>query len=198
MNRREALKGVAALTGGALSPSIISAVLSGINLGGGGKKWAPKIVTPKQNDLITVIAELIIPETDTPGAKATRVNEFIDLMLADWFTLAERNHFLRGLVDLDARAQNEHSTRFVECSSERQITILKKLEKEILSQKNYNASENNQNGALKPFFSQMKELTLTGYFTSEIGATQELKYFVATNNYDGCVPFSEIGRTWSE
>ena len=93
MNRREALKGVALLTGGALSPSIVSAVLSGITIGDSGKKWVQKIVNPEQNDLITVITELIIPETDTPGAKAAKVNEFIDLMLADWFTVPERNHF---------------------------------------------------------------------------------------------------------
>jgi len=198
MNRREALKGVALLTGGALSPSIVSAVLSGVTIGGDGKKWMPKIVNSEQNDLITVIAELIMPETDTPGAKAAKVNEFIDLMLEDWFTVAERNHFFKGLTDLDARAEKKYSTRFVECAIKEQTTILKKLEKEALSRKNDNPPEDNQNGVFKPFFTQMKEITLTGYFTSEIGATQELKYYVATNNYDGCIPFDEIGRAWSE
>ena len=198
MNRREALKGVALLTGGALSPSIVSAVLSGITIGDSGKKWVPKIVNPEENDLITVITELIIPETDTPGAKAAKVNEFIDLMLADWFTVPERNHFFKGLMDIDVRAEKKHTTKFVECEIAKQTIILKKLEKDASSQKNYNPSGNNQNSTLKPFFNQMKELTLTGYFTSEIGATQELKYFVATNNFDGCIPFDEIGRVWSE
>ena len=198
MNRREALKGVALLTGGALSPSIVSAVLSGITIGDSGKKWVPKIFSPDQNDLITVITELIIPKTDTPGAKAAKVNEFIDLMLADWFTVAEKNHFFKGLMDIDARAKKKYSTKFVKCSIEKQTNILKKLEKDNFSQKNYNSSGDNRNSGLKPFFNQMKELTLTGYFTSEIGATQELKYFVATNNYDGCIPFDEIGRVWSE
>ena len=198
MNRREALKGVALLTGGALSPSIVSAVLSGVTIGGDDKKWMPKIVNSEQNDLITVIAELIMPETDTPGAKAAKVNEFIDLMLEDWFTVAERNHFFKGLIDLDARAKKKYSTKFVECAIEEQTTILKKLEKDTLSHRNYNSPGDNQNSILKPFFDQVKELTLIGYFTSEIGATQELKYYVATNNYDGCVPFDKIGRAWSE
>tara|TARA_B100002003_G_scaffold72783_1_gene67825 strand:+ start:61 stop:657 length:597 start_codon:yes stop_codon:yes gene_type:complete len=198
MKRREALKKAVLLTGGALSPSIVSAVLSGITVGSSGKKWVPKIVNPEQNDLITDIAELIIPETDTPGAKAAKVNEFIDLMLADWFTVAERNHFFKGLTDLDARAEKKYSTRFVECEIEDQTTILKKLEKDTLSHRNYNAPGDNQNSILKPFFDQVKELTLTGYYTSEIGATQELKYYVATNNYDGCIPFDKIGRAWSE
>ena len=198
MNRREALKGVALLTGGALSPSIISAVLSGVTIGGSGKKWMPKIVNSEQNDLITVIAELIIPETDTPGAKAAKVNQFIDLMLADWFTVAERNHFFKGLTDLDAQAEKKYFTKFVACAIEKQTNILKKLEKDTFSQKNYNSTEDSQNSTLKPLFNQMKELTLTGYFTSEIGATQELKYYVATNKFDGCIPFDEIGRVWSE
>ena len=198
MKRREALKKAVLLTGGALSPSIVSAVLSGITVGSSGKKWVPKIVNPEQNDLITDIAELIIPETDTPGAKAAKVNEFIDLMLEDWFTVAERNHFFKGLTDLDARAEKKYSTRFVECEIEDQTTILKKLKKDTLSHRNYNAPGDNQNSILKPFFDQVKELTLTGYYTSEIGATQELKYYVATNNYDGCIPFDKIGRAWSE
>ena len=151
MNRREALKGVALLTGGALSPSIVSAVLSGVTIGGGGKKWMPKIVNSEQNDLITVIAELIMPETDTPGAKAAKVNEFIDLMLEDWFTVAERNYFFKGLIDLDARAKKKYSTKFVECAIEEQTTILKKLEKDTLSHRNYNSPGDNQNSILKPF-----------------------------------------------
>lgn len=197
MNRREALKRVAILTGGALSTSIVSAVLSGCTFGDGGKKWTPKIVTPEQNNLISTIAELIIPETDTPGAKAAGVNEFIDSMLADWFTLTERNHFIKGLADLDARAQENHSTTFVICTVEEQTAILEQLEKESLAHRDNNPPQDDPENVLKPFFTQMKELTLTGYYTSEIGATQELKYFEASNHYDGCVPFNEIGRAWS-
>lgn len=112
-------------------------------------------------------------------------------MLADWFAPTERNYFFRGLRDVDALAQKRHSTKFVECTVDVQTAILKKLETEALSRRT-------ENSALNPFFSQMKELTLIGYFTSEIGATQELKHFVATDNYDGCIPFDEIGRPWSE
>ena len=195
MNRRDALKRVAILTGGALSPSIVSAVLSGCRVG--GEKWIPKIVTSEQNDLITTIAELIIPETDTPGAKVAGVHRFIDLMLADWFTPAEREHFLTGLADLDSRAQELHPTPFLRCTTEEQTAILQELEKESLAHADNNPPEE-QNNNLKPFFRQMKELTLIGYYTSEIGATQELKYLAATNTYDGCVPFNEIGRAWSD
>ncbi len=190
MNRREALKGVALLTGGALSPSVVSAILSGITAGGSGK-WSPKIVTGRQNELITTVAELIIPATDTPGAKAAKVNEFIDLMLAEWLSSDEKDSFFRGVEELDRRDEKLYSAKFVECSVEEQTAILKKLEAEAASQKG-------DDGGPKPFFSQMKELVLIGYFTSEIGVTQELKHFVATDRYEGCIPFEKIGRAWSE
>jgi len=197
MNRREALKRVSFLTGAALSPSIISAVLSGCKFGDGGENWTPKIVTPEQNKLITTITELIIPETDTPGAKAAGVNQFIDLMLADWYTPAERNHFMKGLVDVDGRALVNHSSTFIECTIEKQTNILEELEKESLALLDNNETQVDQYNELKPFFGQIKELTLTGYYTSEIGASKELKYSTASNNYYGCVPLEEIGRAWS-
>ena len=195
MNRREALKRVAVLTGGAISPSVVSAVLSGRRAG--GEKWTPKIVTTEQNNLITTITELIIPDTDTPGAKAAKVNEFVDLMLADWFAPGEKTHFMNGVADLDSRAQKQHSAAFVKCTTEEQTAILKELEKEGLAHEDNNPPQS-QTDVLKPFFSQMKELTLIGYYTSEIGASQELKYLRSASNYKGCVPFEKIGRAWSD
>ncbi len=195
MNRRDALKRVAILMGGTLSPSVVSAILSGCRIS--GDKWRPKIVTLEQDELITTIVELIIPETDTPGAKAARVNEFVDLMLADWFTPTESEHFMKGLAELASRAQETYSSAFIKCTIEEQTSILEELENESLSHRE-NSSSESETDVLKPFFSQMKELTLIGYYTSEIGATQELKYLGAAINYAGCVPFSDIGRAWSD
>lgn len=195
MNRREALKHVAALMGGALSASTVAGVLAGCRVSTNSKEWLPKLVTLAQNDLLTTISELIIPETDTPGAKAARVNEFIDLMLADWYTEEEKHHFLSGLADVDTRAQNTYSKKFTSCTAEEQTTILQALEQESLKFDRQDSQPRDEK-LLPPFFRQMKELALTGYYTSEIGMTQELKYVPATNAYRGCVPFEEIGRAW--
>src|SRR5918994_4384240 len=66
--------------------------------------WKPKVLDVRQNDTVTVLAELIIPETDTPGAKAARVNEYIDSVLAD-AAAADRESFLQGLTWLDLNSQ---------------------------------------------------------------------------------------------
>ncbi|MFQ5627371.1 MAG: gluconate 2-dehydrogenase subunit 3 family protein [bacterium] len=195
MNRRQALKRVAILTGGTLSTSTVAAILSGCNAVTGSKKWTPKLVTPEQNDLLTTIAECIIPQTDTPGAKTARVNEFIDLMLADWFSEKEKQHFLAGLADMDARAQNAYSKIFTRCTFEEQAVILTALEQESVKFIRENSQSPGEEPLL-PFFGKMKELTLVGYYTSEIGMTQELKYIPAAGAYKSCVPFDEIGRAW--
>jgi len=118
-------------------------------------------------------------------------------MLGDWFTPDEKNHFLNALTEVDRQAEMNFSTKFVNCTVEKQTEHLEKLEKESLAIINNNPPQTGQNSILKPFFSQIKELTLIGYYTSEIGATRELKYFRASMNYDGCVPMKEIGRAWS-
>ena len=69
---------------------------------------------------VTTLAEHIIPETDTPGASAARVNEFIDLLLAEWCDDAERERFLRGLADVDARSLHAFGNVFVHTTPDRQ------------------------------------------------------------------------------
>ena len=76
---------------------------------------ALKTLNPHQDVTITTIAELIIPQTDTPGAKAARVNEFIDLILTEWYDEKERGRFLAGLADVDSRSQKMFGKNFVEC-----------------------------------------------------------------------------------
>ncbi len=179
MDRREALKRVALLLGGAVSASVASGVLAGCRADG-PEPYAPLTLTPAQDELVATLAELIIPETDTPGARGTRVNVFIDQMLTGGLTDAERDAFLAGLVRADARALDLHGTPFLENTPPEQTAVLTAL-----------AADD------APFFRQLKELTLVGYYTSEIGATQELRYVHVAGRYDGDVPFSEIGRAYA-
>ena len=74
-----------------------------------------KTLNPRQNATVTTIAELIIPQTNTPGARAARVNEFIDLILSEWYDDEERSTFLSGLADVDVRARDLWGKDFVEC-----------------------------------------------------------------------------------
>ncbi len=188
MNRREAIKRVGLLCGGALYAPAVASLLSGCRTGGEAA-FVPRTLTPEQNDLVVHLTEMILPATDTPGAKAARVNAFIDLILTDWAPDEDREHFLAGLADVDARSRDAHGVAFLEAAPEAQLAMMRAMEEEALAAP--------PNEALPPFFAMLKQLTLLGYYTSEIGATEELQWLAAPGRYDGCLPLDEVGRAWA-
>lgn len=247
MNRRDALKRVAVLMGGTLSAGTVAGILGGCRVGPRETPYAFQALQPGQDELVATVAELIIPETDTPGARAAAVHEYIDMMLAEWYEPAERDHFLAGLADLDARAQAAYGVPFVEATPEQQTELLTLLEDEAIAyaegrEARVNldefgrevepgapetvptdeAASGEQTGEIQrepanqalqreevdedlealadapdtPFFDMIKQLTLAGYYTSEIGVTQELRD-MPFGSYDGDVPFADVGRAWA-
>src|SRR5256885_3921831 len=153
---------------------------------------ALKALDPHQNATVATISELIIPQTDTPGAKAARVNEFIDLIVADWYDQQEKSAFLTGLADVDQRSQRSFSKDFVDCSGKQQIQILNDLEEEsrVKSEPTLKYRTRNAAPEEKHFFSMIKQLTLIGYYTSEIGFVQELHEEIIPARHAGCVLLS--------
>lgn len=185
MNRRDALKSIGLLLGTAITPSVARAVGAGYVAPSFGAPF--RTLSAHQAELTAVLAELIIPATDTPGARVARVDAFIDGMLTDIFTREERERFLAGLVDVDARAQAAHGMTFAAASPAQQVALLTTMDVESRAAKR----------GTRPFFPWLKELTLVGYYTSEIGASQELRYVHAAGRYDGDVPYRQIGRAYS-
>lgn len=196
MDRREALKRISVLMGGAVSATTVSGILGGCRVGPQGETFVPATLSSDQNELVATIAELIIPETDTGGARAARVNEFIDKMLTDWLSDDEKNRFLAGLNNVDAVAVESGGASFVDLSNEDQTQILTGLEEARMAWRQRVASGEADRREL-PFFEMIRELTIAGYYTSEIGASQELKHEMVFEAYEGDVPYSEIGRAWS-
>jgi hypothetical protein len=129
------------------------------------EEWKPKFLDAHQDETVTAISELIIPETDTPGAKAARVNRFIDGVLAD-AGQAERREFLRGLRFMDGRSNELFGADFVLARPDQQTALLT-----ILSSEKNKAFEDEIG---REFWRAIKTLTVTGYYTSEIGIRQEL------------------------
>jgi hypothetical protein len=127
--------------------------------------WAPKVFNAHQNETVVLLSEMIIPQTDTPGAKAAKVNEFIDLVLDD-ANETERKQFLNGLSWMNGRSQELFGTDFVSAAPEQQTALLT-----IVASPKNKAFED-QVGI--DFFKAIKALTITGYYTSEIGMKQEL------------------------
>lgn len=188
LSRREMLRRTALLLGvSAVSPAIASAVMAGARA---DAKAAPKVLSADQLLLVAILTEMILPATDTPGANAVGVHHYIDLLLSDYFTAAHRAHFLQGLTEVDQRARGRGFDRFALADTETQHAIARELDREA-----YAVPEGAP--ASTPFFRELKELTLTGYYTSQEGATVELVYQPMPGHYLGCVPFKNIGRAWA-
>ena len=178
------------LLGGALSAPAIAGVLAGCDSRSvGDGPWTPLAMTKEQGDLVARIAEHIIPETDTPGARAAGVHVFIDKMLAEHYPPEDKQRVLGGLASIDARTWEQCDANFIDCSADEQRSVLAIIDQE--------AFEKMPGRSDVHWFRTFKELTLLGYYTSEIGATQELKHVAVPGRYDGCVPFTQIGRTWA-
>lgn len=162
MNRRDlmrtALIGTGAAAAAPAAPLVTHIAAAPAAAAAAGETWTPLLFDAHQNETVIALTELIIPETDTPGAKAAKVNEYIDLMLHD--VEEDRGHgFLKALGWLDGHALEKHGAPFVKLSEQRQTAILESL-------------DGAQEPALKPgaeFFKRLKRLTVEGYYTSKIG-----------------------------
>ena len=149
-----------------------------------------KTLNPHQNGTVTTIAEIFIPQTDTPGAKAARVNEFIDLILTEWYDEEEKSTFMNGLADVDVRTRDLYGKDFVECGEKQQTEILQALDDEVAARAQ-DVRRRRNHPPEKNFFFMMKQLTLVGYYTSQIGFEQELHGEIIPSRHAGCVPLEE-------
>jgi Gluconate 2-dehydrogenase subunit 3 len=193
IDRREALRRAGLLLGGVFGAPIVAGVLAGCEASRvPDSAWAPQALTRGQADLVAAIAEHILPATDTPGARAAGVHRFIDAMVAVSYPPPERTRFLAGLAEVDARAARASGRPFLECVVEDQRVLLEALDREAFA-----SPPDRPDGPAVLFFRTMKELTLVGYYTSEIGATRELHHVPVPGRYDGCVPLAQVGRTWA-
>ncbi len=144
-----------------------------------------RALTPQQSETVATIAELIIPKTDTPGAREAGVPAFIDVMLADWGDADQRQFFTAGLANVDERSRAAFGKDFVACTAQQQSEILQDLDYELARLRDTKSDTS------KNFFQAMKWLTLTGYYTSEVGATSELHFRVVPGRYEPCYPLEQ-------
>ena len=203
IDRREAIRRVALLMGGAVSAPAILGVLAGCSAepdaAGTDKKaeWKPVFLTLAQAALVAEVAEIMIPRTDTPGAKDVGVAGFIDKMLKDVYPKDDQTHFFAGLADFEAQAKREHGRAFLELEPPLRAALVKQVHDpavEAEREAKLPLSERH-----RPFILMMKELTMLGFFTSEPGATQVLQYRPVPGAYQACVPLAQAGKgkTWA-
>lgn len=257
MNRREALERIGLFLGGALAAPTVAGVLGGCRAES-EIDWQPVVFSSEQAELLTVLTDRIVPETDTPGAAAVGVPGFIDRMLAEWYPERLRRRFLEGLDAFEEQTARSTSSSFVDLSVDRQQALLAETDlAEYASSAPadavnpsddpggdpYDAADSTgvapgrrlssdlsasvrsrideaarRTAARRPgggpivradahhegdqtgnpsFFRMLKELTLVGYYTSEAGAGEELRFVQVPGRWEACMPLEDVGRTWA-
>jgi len=192
IDRREALRKTALLMGAAVSASALTGILQGCKTTP-ELAYTPQFFTEDQARIISEVVEIIIPKTDTPGAKDVGVPGFVDLMLKDCYNKEDQDRFLAGLTAFDEEAKKAYGDSFIYCKPEQQVELVTKVHAAALAESKTNKE------AKRPFILMAKELTLLGFFTSEPGATQVLQYIAVPGSYKGCIPLAEAGngKTWA-
>lgn len=201
MNRRDALGRVAIIMGGTVIgadfflTSCSSPAKKDEKTAAGDTpvaKEAKPFLDANQVGLLDEVGETILPATQTPGAKAAQVGSFMSVMVRDCYTPADQKIFLNGLTKLDQDCKAKNGKGFLACDPVQRTAFLTSLDAE---QKAFTQNKRKDDPA--HYFRMMKELTLLGFFTSEVGATKALRYLPIPGRYDGNVPYKKGDRAWA-
>ena len=178
MTRRTALRAVATgagMTASALwldrltllaqDPAMHTHVLAASSAQAAAAPFKPKVLSAAQLETVATLAELIIPTTETPGARAALVDRFVDNLMAN-ARPADKDRFLAGLAWMDTRSNALYGKPFTAATPEQQTELLTKLAADS------GHAADDAPGA--PFFKAMKQLTISGYYSTKIGLEQEL------------------------
>lgn len=208
MDRREAVKYISLLMGGAVIGA--NAFLTGCSTSGKKREFAAEDIA-----YLDEIAETVLPQTSSPGAKAAKVGQFMTVMVNDCYEAADQVAFHEGMDKLNDAAKKKFSNRFMELTPEQRTQLLTEIDKEAKAYAKEVADFNNKedekekaeiakgNKQFKKqyksphYFTMMKQLTLLGYFTSEIGFTQARRYKPVPGAYRGCEPYKKGDKAWA-
>ena len=189
MNRREAISAVSILLGGTIVGSNL--FLSGCK--NTETKVGDELVFDKDKiALLDEIGETIIPATSTPGAKAAKIGEYMQIIVTDCYEEKNQKIFMEGLTKINEASKKKFDKSFMEVDANQRKTLLVELDNE---QKDYMKKKKKDESS--HYFRMMKELTLLGYFTSEIGCTQALRFVEVPGKYDGCMPYKKGDKAWA-
>lgn len=207
ISRRDAIQSVMALLGGAaivggehlLAVSFDDPALSRAMVQGAGPFTAVEVA------LLDEIAETILPETSSPGAKAAKTGAFMALMVTDAYTEAQRQVFMDGMRQVNDASVRAHGVDFMTASAAQRLAVVEALDREQKAAMDARLPEPVNRAPAPPgppdepahYFRMMKELTLLGFFTSEVGCTKALRYIEAPGRYDPCAPLAPGDRSWA-
>jgi hypothetical protein len=188
VTRREAIRRVSALLGGA---ALIgqSAWLAGCST---GQSATRALFSEADVVLLDEIAETILPETKTPGAKAAGVGPFIATMVADTYDPREQRLFRAGIETLERESRRQNGGGFMASSPAQRLALLERIDREAIEYMREPGANDRPH-----YFRMIKELTLLGYFTSEIGYTQAQRYAETPGRFDPCITYTVGDKAWA-
>ena len=191
IGRREAIKRVSFLLGGV-------ALVGGSGLLAACGRDRPANGTAVGNfsasdvQLLDEVADTILPETKTPGAKAARVGPFMAVMVTDCYEPKDQQIFRTGMQQLEQASQKANGKSFVASTPQQRLALLESLDRE---QKAY--MEKKKHDDPPHYFRMMKELSMLGYFTSEIGYTKAMRYAESPGRFDPCTDYKKGETSWA-
>lgn len=189
MNRREWLKCMSMLAAGAVAAPSLLAVFDAHAAAQNGDTGMPFFSKP-QSDLMSVVVDIIIPRSDTPGAVDAGVPRFIDLMFRDVYTKEEQQTYTRALAAFEEKS----GKAFLQLDAAQRKALVTELHQEALAQ-----SKEIDPVSPAAFVLTTKKLTMLGYFMSQPGCTQVLQYVAVPGAYHADIPLSQAGngRAWA-
>jgi len=201
-SRREAIRTLSALLGGCafVGAGGMLAALEKASLplqGGYGEFTAEDIA------YLDEIAETILPATKTPGAKAAKTGAFMALMVTDSYHPVEQKIFRAGMRTVNDAMRRTNQITYLEATPQQRLALLSTLDEEQKRVMDAHAAEDARRFAAglprEPahYFRMMKELALLGFFTSEVGCTQALRYIETPGRFDACVPYTPGESAWA-
>jgi hypothetical protein len=187
MDRRSVLKTVSILLGGAMSAGTVSAVMSGCTADT-SSNWVPQILSKDQAKMLAEVVDIILPATNTPGAKELLVHRFMDKFIAECLSKDEQDKVLKGFETINAASLDVSGGKdFVKASPEDRLAVLSAYDKASAKDGSH-------------FFRSIKGLAIMGYFSTEVGQTKALQHIAVPGRYEGCIPLAEAGegRSWAQ
>jgi hypothetical protein len=188
-SRRDALKFITLSTGYALTVGATSAFLSGCKADT-STGWKPSFFTQEEIDIIESVSDRILPKTETVGAKDALVHRYIDTAVMNNYTEEEQEAFRSNLKKFDEVARDKYKKNFVKLDDAGKDDVLQILANE------WKASKDDKDAPLSAF-KEMRDLTIAGFSSSEVGAKEFFVYNPVPGPYQGCIPFSDVNGTWA-
>jgi len=191
MNRRNAVKTASVLAGGIWSLPFLEVLLDGCDRA--SKPGTGNTFTEEENKMIARMADIVIPATTTPGALDTGVPAFVMMMMQQCYDINAQQAFHKGLIAFDQLCKQQYSKSFLDLNPEKQVLALKYLDHLILGKKqDANTKDQDLN-----FYHNFKALVISGFYTSQEGATKVLRYLPVPGHFSGCVPYHRGDREWA-